>query len=86
MEEKEILTVKQLTQYLQMDEHTVYRLARSGEIPSIKISGQWRFKKGLIDKWITETSMQRVKANQESQNKRVQKTVVKNFLKLCFTS
>ncbi|MBO8130955.1 MAG: helix-turn-helix domain-containing protein [Candidatus Marinimicrobia bacterium] len=26
-----------------MDEHTVYKLARSGQIPSIKIAGQWRF-------------------------------------------
>ncbi len=69
MEEREILTVKQVAQYLQMDEHTVYRLARSGEIPSIKISGQWRFMKELIDKWIIETSMQRAKGNKEGQNK-----------------
>ena len=42
--EKEIMTVKQVAEYLQMDEHTVYKLARSGQIPSIKIAGQWRFK------------------------------------------
>jgi len=41
--EKEIMTVKQVAEYLQMDEHTVYKLARSGQIPSIKIAGQWRF-------------------------------------------
>jgi len=44
MEEKQIMTVKQVAEYLQMDEHTVYKLARSGQIPSIKIAGQWRFK------------------------------------------
>ena len=27
----EILTVEQLAKYLQMDEHTVYRLAKSGK-------------------------------------------------------
>jgi len=27
----EILTVKQLAKYLQMDEHTVYRLAKNGK-------------------------------------------------------
>ena len=69
MEEKEIMTVKQVADYLQMDEHTVYRLARSGEIPSIKISGQWRFMKGLIDKWIMEVSMERAKGNKEGRNK-----------------
>lgn len=69
MKKGEILTVKQIAQYLQMDEHTVYRLARSGEIPSIKISGQWRFMKELIDKWIMKTSMERTKSNKEGKNK-----------------
>ena len=57
MVEKEIMTVKQIAQYLQMDEHTIYRLARAGQIPAIKIAGQWRFKKEVIDKWINEKSI-----------------------------
>ena len=57
MEEKEIMIVKQVAEYLQMDEHTIYKLARSGQIPSIKIAGQWRFKKDLIDDWIKEGSL-----------------------------
>ena len=57
MDEKEIMTVKQIAQYLQMDEHTIYRLARSGQIPAIKIAGQWRFKRDVIDKWINEKSI-----------------------------
>lgn len=61
MEEKVIMTVKQLAEYLQMNEHTIYKLARSGKIPSIKIAGQWRFKKDIIDKWIDEKSMERIK-------------------------
>jgi len=55
--EKEIMTVKQVAEYLQMDEHTIYKLARSGQIPSIKIAGQWRFKKEVIDKWIESESI-----------------------------
>lgn len=49
MNEKEIMTVKQVAEYLQMDEHTVYKLARSGQIPSPKIAGQWGFKKEILD-------------------------------------
>ena len=52
-----ILTVKQVAEYLQIDEHTVYRLAKKGEIPAVKIAGQWRFKKDLIDKWLEEGSL-----------------------------
>lgn len=66
MEEKEIMTVKQVAEYLQMDDHTIYKLARSGQIPSIKIAGQWRFKKDVIDKWISEESLERVLQNTKS--------------------
>ncbi|NQS90428.1 helix-turn-helix domain-containing protein [Patescibacteria group bacterium] len=66
MKEKEIMTVKQIAEYLQMDEHTIYKLARSGQIPSIKIAGQWRFKKEIIDKWIGDESLQRLLQNMKS--------------------
>ncbi|OGW48496.1 MAG: hypothetical protein A2Z50_00875 [Nitrospirae bacterium RBG_19FT_COMBO_42_15] len=49
---KEIMTAKQVAEYLQMDERTVYKLARGRVVPSMKVMGQWRFKKGLIDEWI----------------------------------
>uniref|UniRef100_A0A7C3YSZ9 DNA-binding protein n=1 Tax=candidate division WOR-3 bacterium TaxID=2052148 RepID=A0A7C3YSZ9_UNCW3 len=39
------MTVKQVAEYLQMDEHTVYKLARFGLTPSLKIAGQWRLGK-----------------------------------------
>jgi len=60
------MTVKQVAEYLQMDEHTIYKLARSGQIPSIKIAGQWRFKKEVIDKWISDESLERVLQNAKS--------------------
>ncbi len=70
MEEKEIMTVKQISEYLQMDEHTIYKLARKGLIPSLKIAGQWRFKKDVIDKWISEESLERVTQNIKSPPKK----------------
>jgi len=70
MEEKEIMTVKQVAEYLQMDEHTIYKLARSGLIPPLKIAGQWRFKKDVIDKWISEKSLESVTENIKSSSKK----------------
>jgi len=70
MNEKEIMTVKQVSEYLQMDEHTVYKLARTGLIPSLKIAGQWRFKKDVIDKWISEQSLERATQNIKSSPKK----------------
>jgi excisionase family DNA binding protein len=59
-----------VAEYLQMDEHTIYKLARSGQIPSLKIAGQWRFKKDVIDKWISEESLERVTLNIKSSPKK----------------
>jgi len=61
----EILTVKQLASYLQMDEHTIYRLAKSGKIPAMKIGAEWRFKKTLIDKWIEDKCLENVEKQKE---------------------
>ncbi len=49
---KEIMTARQVAEYLQMDERTIYKLARNGMVPSMKVLGQWRFKRRLIDDWI----------------------------------
>jgi PTS system nitrogen regulatory IIA component len=39
----EVLTVQEVANYLRIDIRTVYRLAKKGEIPCIKIGRQWRF-------------------------------------------
>jgi len=54
----EVMTVGQLAQYLQLDEQTVYRKAKRGEIPVVRIGKTMRFKKDLIDGWLRLSSMQ----------------------------
>ncbi|MCD6386422.1 helix-turn-helix domain-containing protein [Candidatus Sumerlaeota bacterium] len=49
---EQLLTVKNLAEYLQVSERTVYRLIKRREIPHIKIGNQWRFKKQMIDEWL----------------------------------
>ncbi len=48
----EVLTVQEVATYLRIDIRTVYRLAKRGDIPCIKIGRQWRFNrddiKGLV--------------------------------------
>ncbi|HZD58987.1 MAG TPA: helix-turn-helix domain-containing protein [Anaerolineae bacterium] len=52
----EIMTAKQLAEYLQMSQITVCRLAREKKLPGIKIGKEWRFPKVLIDKLIASGS------------------------------
>jgi len=44
------MTVKQVAEYLQMDEHTIYKLARSGQIPYLKNRGYKTLTTSLQDK------------------------------------
>jgi excisionase family DNA binding protein len=48
----EILTIQSLSDYLQIDEKTAYRMAQAGELPGFKVRRQWRFKRVDIDGWI----------------------------------
>ena len=50
----EILTLKEVAQYLKLAEKTAYRLAAEGKLPGFKVGGSWRFKKEDIESWIKE--------------------------------
>lgn len=56
--EGEILTIKQVADYLKVTERTIYRLAAAKKIPAFKVGGMWRFLRADIDGWIArQTSM-----------------------------
>jgi excisionase family DNA binding protein len=38
--------------YLNVDEKTVYRLAKRGDLPRFKVADAWRFKRSDLDSWI----------------------------------
>jgi excisionase family DNA binding protein len=50
----EVMTVKQVAEYLQIDAQSVYKMAQRDKIPCTKIAGQWRFKKSILDEWLTK--------------------------------
>jgi excisionase family DNA binding protein len=54
---KEILTAKEVAEYLNIHPLTVHRYAREGKIPAFKIGTDWRFHKRYIERWIKEKSV-----------------------------
>jgi excisionase family DNA binding protein len=54
--EKDIMTVREVAEYLRLNEMTIYRLARKGEVPALKVGRTWRFKKELIDEWFRQAA------------------------------
>lgn len=50
----DILTIRQLAEYLMVSEKTVYRMLDRNELPAMRVGAQWRFRKQDIDAWLTE--------------------------------
>ena len=50
----EILTVREVAEYLRLGESTIYRLAQEGKIPGRKIGGTWRFSRQAIKNWFRD--------------------------------
>jgi len=57
MEERlgDVLTIKELADYLKIPKSTLYKLVREGNVPSQKVGRHWRFRKEAIDRWLENT-------------------------------
>jgi excisionase family DNA binding protein len=47
----EVMTVKDLSDYLQCNQSTIYRLLKRGELPAFKVGSDWRFMTDEIRTW-----------------------------------
>ena len=52
----EIISTKELSKYLKINEKKIYKLVQESKIPYIKIGGKIAFTKEIIDKWILENT------------------------------
>jgi len=48
---KDMLSLKEASTYLGMDERALVSLATERRIPSLQLDGTWLFSKKSIDKW-----------------------------------
>lgn len=51
---KDVMTVLELCEYLQLSEAKVREMLRQGTIPAVLIGRQWRIRKSAIDAWLAE--------------------------------
>ena len=56
-----IFGIKEVADYLNMKEQTVYRLVQQRKIPALKIGGQWKVKGEHIDKMFDEMLQEKLK-------------------------
>ncbi len=53
---KEMMSTKDVAEYLNINEKQVYKLIKETDIPATRITGKWTFPKKLIDDWILKNA------------------------------
>ncbi|OCC22363.1 DNA-binding protein [Croceicoccus estronivorus] len=48
----DILTMREVAEFLKINEKTAYKLAAAGKLPGFKVGGSWRFKRTDVENWI----------------------------------
>lgn len=54
--QKEVMTLREASQYLGISPDTLYKYLNEAKIPAFKLGNRWRFKKDLLDRWIEKKS------------------------------
>lgn len=59
----DIMTIREVAEYLKLNEKTTYRLASEGILPGFRVGGAWRFRKAEVDRWIKEQELNNKKSD-----------------------
>ncbi len=64
VEAREVMNIRQASQYLGVSPDTLYRYICEGEVPAFKLGNRWKFKKTILDRWM-ERKMSQVQAERK---------------------
>lgn len=53
---REVMDIRQASDYLGISPDTLYKYASDGFIPAFKLGNRWRFKKSRLDDWMDQQS------------------------------
>lgn len=59
------MTVHEVAEYLRVSESKVYRLAKGHHLPVLRVGRAWRFRRDLLDDWISACSESSMKGEGE---------------------
>ena len=65
----EVMTTKQVAEYLQVNPITVTRLAKEGKIPYAMVGARMRFPKAEIDKWLASGGSRELQQQQQQRQR-----------------
>jgi len=70
-EVREVMDIRQASDYLGISPDTLYKYASDGFVPAFKLGNRWRFKRSRLDEWMDRQSdLQSTTAEIESGKKK----------------
>lgn len=57
-EMREVMDIRQASDYLGISPDTLYKYASEGFVPAFKLGNRWRFKRSRLDEWMDRQSDQ----------------------------
>lgn len=70
-EVREVMDIRQASDYLGISPDTLYKYASEGFVPAFKLGNRWRFKRSRLDEWMDHQSSQNTAAIDPEQKKPV---------------
>jgi excisionase family DNA binding protein len=55
-EVREVMDIRQASDYLGISPDTLYKYASEGFVPAFKLGNRWRFKRSRLDEWMDQQS------------------------------
>lgn len=52
MNHEQLMNIKEVANYLQVKESTIYTWAQNGRIPAFRLGRLWRFRRADLDTWL----------------------------------
>lgn len=59
----DVLTLNEVAEYLRIPKSTAYKLAQEGKIPGQKVGRHWRFHRAVVERWLGDDRVERVRAS-----------------------
>jgi PTS system nitrogen regulatory IIA component len=54
MADDQLMSVKEMAEYLNVNISTVYMWSQKGQMPAMKMGKMWRYRRSEIDAWLNE--------------------------------
>lgn len=61
-----LLTLSEAARLLQVSTRTLHRMIRSGDLPALKVGGQWRVRETQLQQWVEHREASAVVARKRS--------------------